>query len=99
MIEQEIQVPEEGGQLSYNVQVDTEETTQYSERDTLRVQVKDGYFGTYTLGSHSNLDAGDYSSESVDLSNFAGKTVTLRFVGQEDYFDATTFRVDDVAVN
>ncbi|MBB4734508.1 serine protease [Micrococcus cohnii] len=99
VIEQEIQVPEEGGQLSYNVQVDTEETTQYSERDTLRVQVKDGYFGTYTLGSHSNLDAGDYSSESVDLSNFAGKTVTLRFVGQEDYFDATTFRVDDVAVN
>ena len=54
--------------------------------------------GTYTVASHSNLDKGGYATSTVDLSRFAGTTVTLRFRGTEDSSAATTFRIDEVAV-
>lgn len=64
----------------------------------MNVQVVDGVYGTYTLKTHSNLNRGGYTSHTVDLSRFAGKTVTLRFKGTEDYSAATVFRIDDVSV-
>ncbi|MDO4240452.1 choice-of-anchor J domain-containing protein, partial [Micrococcus sp.] len=97
-IEQKVTVPASGASLTYSVQVGTDETTTSSKYDTLSVQVVDGYSGTYTLKSHSNLDRGPYSTHTVDLSRFAGKTVTLRFKGTEDSSAATVFRIDDVSV-
>ena len=97
-IDQRVTVPASGASLSYGVQVGTDETTAFSRYDTLSVQVVDGYSGTSTLKSHSNLDRGPYTTHTVDLSRFAGKTVTLRFKGTEDYSAATVFRIDDVSV-
>ena len=76
----------------------TNETTAYSQYDKLTVQVLDGY-GTYNMGTWSNLDASsNYELQTVDLGNFRGKTVTLRFKGVEDSSQATLFRIDDAAV-
>ncbi|MDY6055771.1 S8 family peptidase [Micrococcus sp.] len=98
VIEQRITVPASGAVLRYAVQVGTDERTTTAAYDTLSVQIVDGVMGTYTLARHSNLDAGGYTTRTVDLSRFAGKTVTLRFRGVEDSSYATVFRIDDVAV-
>ena len=55
--------------------------------------------GTSMLISASNLDAGDsYQQRSASLSAYAGQTVELRVVAQEDYALATTFLLDDLAI-
>ncbi|MGW1992886.1 M28 family peptidase, partial [Embleya sp. NPDC001921] len=63
--------------------------------DTLKVQVN----GT-TLATYSNTNAtGTYVQKTVDLSAYAGQTVTLRFAGSEDESATTTFYVDDVSIS
>ena len=55
--------------------------------------------GTTVLGTWSNLNASSgYVLRSVNLSAFAGQTITLRFVGAEDSTLATSFLVDDVSL-
>ncbi|MFC8370159.1 M20/M25/M40 family metallo-hydrolase [Streptomyces sp. NPDC057239] len=79
--------------LSYWLHIDTDESgsTPYD-----RFTVKAG--GT-TLATLSNADAGSgYVQRSVDLSAYAGQTVTLTFTGSEDSSLQTSFVVDDVTL-
>ena len=100
-LDQKVTIPSAAtsAQLKFYLRVLTNETTSSYAYDKLSVQVLDGY-GTYTVGSWSNLDAGSsYQERTVDLNNFRGKTVTLRFKGVEDSAKATVFRIDDASVS
>lgn len=79
--------------LTYYLHIDTSESgsTAY---DKLTVKA-----GSTTLKTYSNVNAASgYSLQTVDLSSFAGQTVTLSFSGTEDVSLQTSFVVDDVAV-
>jgi hypothetical protein len=50
--------------------------------------------------SFSNVNKGTtYVQRSVNLSAFAGQTVTLKWTGTEDSSLATSFFIDDTALN
>ena len=54
---------------------------------------------TSTLATYSNLNKGTgYVARSVNLSAYAGKTVTVKFLGVEDSSAATSFLVDDTSL-
>jgi hypothetical protein len=81
--------------LTFWLHVDTAETSSTTAYDKLTVQA-----GTTTLASYSNLNKGTgYVQRSVNLSSYAGQTVTLKFTGTEDSSLATNFLIDDTAVN
>ncbi|MEU3369090.1 putative Ig domain-containing protein [Streptomyces sp. NPDC006660] len=81
--------------LSYYLHIDTKETTTTTAFDKLTVTA-----GSTTLASYSNLDKNTgFVQKSFDLSSFAGQTVTLKFNGVEDSSLATSFVIDDTAVN
>jgi subtilase family serine protease len=53
-----------------------------------------------TVQSFSNVNKGTaYVQRSVNLSAFAGQTVTLKWTGTEDSSLATSFFIDDTALN
>ena len=53
-----------------------------------------------TVQSFSNVNKGTgYVQRSVNLSAFAGQTVTLKWTGTEDVSLATSFFIDDTALN
>ena len=79
--------------LSYWLHIDTAETgtTAY---DKLTVTAN----GT-TLASYSNADAATgYAQKTIDLSGYAGQSVTLKFNGVEDASLQTSFVIDDTAL-
>ncbi|MEV6795760.1 putative Ig domain-containing protein [Streptomyces sp. NPDC051320] len=81
--------------LSYYLHIDTDESTGSRAYDTLKVTA-----GSTTVASYSNLNANNgYALKSVDLSSFAGQTVTLKFTGAEDVSLGTSFVIDDTALN
>ncbi|MEU9100127.1 putative Ig domain-containing protein [Streptomyces sp. NPDC048361] len=81
--------------LSYYLHIDTKETTTTVAYDKLTVTA-----GSTTLASYSNLNKNTgFAQKSFDLSSFAGQTVTLKFNGTEDSSLATSFVIDDTAVN
>ncbi|GIF51471.1 subtilisin family serine protease [Asanoa ferruginea] len=56
--------------------------------------------GSTTVASATNLDANAaYAQKTVDVSQFRGQTVTLRFNGVEDQSLQTSFVIDDVTIN
>jgi Zn-dependent metalloprotease len=80
--------------LSFYLSVSTDETgsTAY---DKLTVQA-----GSTTLATYSNANASSgYVQKSVNLSAYVGQTVTLKFTGTEDSSLATSFLLDDTALN
>ncbi|MBV6701766.1 protease pro-enzyme activation domain-containing protein [Kitasatospora aureofaciens] len=80
--------------LTFWLHVDTAETgtTAY---DKLTLQAN-----STTLKTWSNVDAAaGYVQRTVDLTSFAGQTVTLKFTGTEDGSNQTSFVIDDVALN
>ncbi|HEV7980988.1 M4 family metallopeptidase [Amycolatopsis sp.] len=80
--------------LTYYLHVDSAETTTATAYDKLTLTG-----GTTTLASYSNLNkATGYALKTVDLSSFAGQTVTLTFTGTEDSSLKTSFVLDDSAV-
>jgi hypothetical protein len=84
--------------LSFWLRTDTSESTSSSAYDRMQVQVTSGGT-TKALKTWSNLDAtGDYRKQALDLSAYTGKTVTLRFVMQEDSRLQTSFVVDDTSL-
>src|SRR5690606_17795878 len=97
-ITQQVTVPSTGATLDFWLRVVTAERTRTSAYDRMQVQVVAG--GTTTvLGTWSNLHASSgYIQRSVSLSQFAGQTVTLRFVAAEDVTLATSFLIDDVSM-
>ncbi|GAA3439912.1 hydrolase [Kutzneria kofuensis] len=79
--------------LSYWLHIDTAEPTS-TKYDTLTVAV-----GSSTVASYSNQDAASgYQQHSVDLSAYAGQSVTIKFTGSEDYTKQTSFVLDDTAL-
>ena len=78
--------------------VSSDETTTSTAYDTLKVQVVSGGT-TSTVATYSNLNKGTgYVARSVNLSAYAGKTVTVKFLGVEDSSAATSFLVDDTSL-
>jgi subtilase family serine protease len=81
--------------LSFWLHIDTSETTTSTQYDKLSVQV-----GSSTVASFSNLNAASgYQQRTVDVSAFAGQTVTVKFTGTEDSSLQTSFVVDDTALS
>ncbi|CAM5303278.1 peptidase M28 [Streptomyces spiroverticillatus] len=79
--------------LSYFLHIDTDENENVAY-DKFTVSV-----GNQTLQSFSNVDANTgYVEKTVDLAQFAGQTVALKFNGTEDQSLQTSFVVDDVTV-
>jgi len=82
--------------LTYWLRVTTAETTH--PFDFFRVQVISG--ATTTMQTYSDSDAGlSYVQRTVDLSAYAGQTVTLRFLADEDSSLQTSFWLDDVSLD
>ncbi|MEU3562907.1 protease pro-enzyme activation domain-containing protein [Kitasatospora sp. NPDC006786] len=80
--------------LTFWLHIDTAETgtTAY---DKLTVQANSTTLATY---SNANAAAG-YVQRTLDLTSFAGQTVTIKFTGTEDSSQQTSFVIDDVALN
>jgi hypothetical protein len=51
------------------------------------------------LATYTNLNQAGYAQKTVDLSAYAGQKVTLTFTGVENASLATSFVIDDCAVN
>lgn len=86
--------------FSYWLHVDTAETSTSTKYDTLKLAVLNSS-GTVlgTPATYSNLDAATgYVQHTVDLSSYAGQTVTLRFTGTEGSKLQTSFVLDDTAL-
>ncbi|MFF7154818.1 putative Ig domain-containing protein [Streptomyces sp. NPDC008139] len=81
--------------FTFYLYVSSQETSTTTAYDKLTVAA-----GSTTLASYSNLNKGTgYVQRSVNLSSYAGQTVTLKFTGTEDSSLATSFLIDDAAVN
>ncbi len=81
--------------LTYWLRITTTETTH--PFDFFNVQVING--GTTTVQTFSDSNAGaSYVLRTVDLSAYAGDTITLRFQSDEDGSLQTSFWLDDVAL-
>ncbi|MEV8372551.1 S8 family serine peptidase [Kribbella sp. NPDC056861] len=80
--------------LRYWLHIDSAETENVAY-DKLTVTL-----GSTTVASYSNLNkASGYAEKVLDVKQFAGQTVTLKFNGVEDQSLQTSFVVDDVALN
>ncbi|MCL2555174.1 MAG: M4 family metallopeptidase, partial [Actinomycetia bacterium] len=81
--------------LTFYLYISTQETTTTSAYDKLTLAA-----GSTTLATYSNLNhSTGYVQKSVSLAPYIGQTVTLKFTGTEDSLYATSFLIDDAAVN
>ncbi|AOR36416.1 peptidase [Streptomyces fodineus] len=81
--------------LTFWLHIDTDETTSSVAYDKLTAKI-----GGTTLATYSNLDENTgYVQKSIDVSAYAGQTVTLSFTGTEDYSLQTSFVLDDIALD
>ncbi|MGI8696652.1 MAG: putative Ig domain-containing protein [Mycobacteriales bacterium] len=63
--------------------------------DTLKVRA-----GSTTLATYSNANAsGGYGQRTISLKSYVGRSVALKFTGTEDSSLATSFLIDDAAIN
>lgn len=84
--------------LTFWVRITTAESTTSRAYDTLRVQVVDGGT-TSTRATYSNLDkSSSYVQKTVDLTAYKGRTISVRFLMNEDVSLQTTFATDDTAL-
>lgn len=83
--------------LSFYLRIRSADTTS-TAHDTLKVQVISGNTTT-TLARYSNLNKGTgYVVRSVNLGDYTGQTVTVKFLGVEDSSAATSFLIDDTSL-
>jgi hypothetical protein len=90
-----------GATLSFWVRIATAGTTTTTAYDTLKVEVRSST-GTLlaTLATYSNLNKSTtYSQKSFNLTAYKGQTVRVQLVAKEDSSLATSFVVDDTALN
>ncbi|GAA3004553.1 M28 family peptidase [Actinokineospora diospyrosa] len=79
--------------LTYWLRITTAETENV-QYDKLTVTV-----GGTTVASYSNVDAGgSYVQRTINVGQFAGQSVTVKFNGVEDASLQTSFLIDDVAL-
>ncbi|MFG1620445.1 M4 family metallopeptidase [Kribbella sp. NPDC049227] len=84
--------------LSFWIRIDTAETTTSTVYDTAKVQIVDGGTTT-TLATYSNLNKNtSYVQKTFNVTQYKGKTVTVKFVGQEDSSLQTSFVIDDTSL-
>jgi hypothetical protein len=103
-VTQTVTIPSNKGSatLSFWLHIDTAETTTTTAFDTLQIQVLNSSGTTVlaTLATFSNLNhASGYQQHSFSMNSFIGQTVQIRFKGTEDSSLATSFVVDDTALN
>jgi len=80
--------------LSYWVHIDTNEVPGSGVFDTMKVSA-----GSTALQTLSNVNAAaGYQLKTVNLSAYAGRTISLSFAGAEDEFLQTSFVLDDLSV-
>ncbi len=79
--------------LTYYLSITTSETTTTTAYDKLSLTVN----GT-AVQSFSNLNKGAYAQRTVNLSAYAGQTVTIKWTGTEDSSLQTSFFIDDTAL-
>jgi serine protease len=80
--------------LTFWLHIDTAETTTTSAYDKLTLQAN-----STTLATYSNLNKNTgYVQKTVDLSAYAGQSVTVKFTGTEDSSLQTSFVIDDTAL-
>lgn len=87
--------------LTFWLHIDSAETTTTAQNDTLKVQIRNSA-GTVlaTLATYSNLNkAAGYSQKSFNLLAYKGQTIQIYLVGVENSTKATSFVVDDFALN
>ncbi len=81
--------------LSFYLHIDTAETTTSTAYDKLTVKA-----GSTVLATYSNLNKNTgYALRSLNVSSFAGQTVSISFTGAEDSSLQTSFVIDDTALN
>ncbi|MEV5782014.1 hydrolase [Streptomyces sp. NPDC052287] len=87
--------------LNFYLHVDTAETTTSTAYDSLKAQVlNSGGTVLSTLATYSNLNAASgYTLRSLNLSAYAGQSVTVKFTGTEGSMLQTSFVLDDTALN
>ena len=98
-IQQSVAIPSSAtaATLSFWLRSDTAESgsTAY---DTMKVQVVDGST-TSTLATYSNVGTSTtYAQKSFNLTAYKGKTITVKYVMNEDSSLQTSFVVDDTAL-
>lgn len=101
--EQEVNIPSAAtaATLSFWLNVATAETGG-SPFDTLQVQIASASGAVLqTLATYSNLNAtgGAYVQKSFNVLAYKGQTIKVRFVGTEDASTATSFLIDDAALD
>ncbi len=86
--------------LGYWLHVDTAETTTSGKYDTLSLQVLDSSGAVLaTLATYSNLNHNTgYTHHTASLASYAGRAVSIRFTGTEDYTMQTSFVIDDTTL-
>jgi len=87
--------------LSFWVKITTSETTTTVAYDKLAVQVRNSAGSVLaTLATYSNLNkSADYVLKTFDLAAYKGQTIRVYFNGTEDASLATSFFLDDTALN
>jgi hypothetical protein len=95
-LRQKIQVGEDA-ELSYDVRIETNEQRHPSDRLLVRLTDRDGE-QLAVLERYTDGDAGGWRHETVDLSDFAGRTVYLSFFVETDPMLRTAFYVDKVSL-
>jgi hypothetical protein len=84
--------------LSFWIRIDSAETTTSTVYDTARVQIVDGSTTT-TLATYSNLNKNTtYTQKSFNVTAYKGKTISVKFLGQEDSSLQTSFVIDDTSL-
>jgi hypothetical protein len=80
--------------LTYWLHIDTSETTTTTQFDKLTLTI-----GGTTLATHSNLNHNTgYTQHTLDLSPYAGQTITITFTGTEGTTKQTSFVLDDTTL-
>jgi hypothetical protein len=83
-----------GATLTYYLHITTQETTTTTAYDKLTLSING-----VAKQSFSNLNHNSgYVQKSLDLSAYAGQTVTIKWTGSEDVSLATNFWIDDTAL-
>ena len=84
-----------GATLTYYLWITTQESTTTYAYDTLKLSINGTVKQTFSNLNHTS----GYVQKSLDLSAYAGQTVTIKWTGSEDASLATNFWIDDTALN
>ena len=87
--------------LSFYIRITSSETTTVTAYDRMSVQILNSSGSVLqTLATYSNLNENtSYVLRSFDVTAYRGQTIRVRFYATEDSSLATSFVVDDTALN